>query len=410
MKGSFLAIIILPLMMSFSCVDSQVKENKIRLGVDVLLSDKLDLIRGKQVGLITNPTGTTSSLQTTIDALNACAYLKLVALYGPEHGVRGDVEGGKKIESYSDEKTGVKVWSLYGKQYKPTKEMLAGVDVLIYDIQDIGSRAYTYIYTMAYGMEAAKENNIPFIVLDRPNPLGGELVEGPVLDPAFKSFIGLYPIPYIYGMTVGELAQFFNKEFAILCNLTIVPMSGWNRKMYFKDTGVMWVPTSPHVPQENTPWFVAATGCIGELGTINEGVGYPLPFELIGAPWINADELAKELNQHGLPGVFFRPTFYRPFYGSLKEKSVQGVQIHILDTKKAQPMRIQLHIIEALRKLYPEQNFFDTPRISSFNRAMGTDRVQQELAAGCTAEEIIDSWQPGLTQFMQDRKKYLLYQ
>ncbi|MBN2355397.1 DUF1343 domain-containing protein, partial [candidate division KSB1 bacterium] len=335
--------------------------------------------------------------------------VRLTALFGPEHGVRGDVEAGRRIDHYVDEKTGIQVFSLYGRQHKPTAEMLQHVDVLMYDIQDIGSRAYTYIYTMAMGMEAAKEKGIPFIVLDRPNPLGGELLEGPVLDPAFKSFIGLYPIPYVYGMTVGELAQLFNMEFDIKCDLTVIPMKGWKRTMFFQDTGVMWIPTSPHVPQINTSWFVAATGCIGELGTVNEGVGYPTPFELIGAPWINAQQLADELNARQLPGILFRPQHYRPYYGTFKEQTIPGVQLHILDYAKVQPMRVQIHILHALRKLYPEENFFDSRRISSFNKAMGTDRVQQQLADRLTPDQIITGWQQDLEAFEKSRKKYLLY-
>ncbi len=381
----------------------------IKLGVDVLLSERLDLIRHHRVGLITNPTGLTSDYRSTIDALKGQPQVQLTALFGPEHGVRGDVPAGEHVQNYIDPKTGVQVFSLYGRQNKPTPEMLRDVDVLLYDIQDIGSRAYTYIYTMALAMEAARENNKPFIVLDRPNPLGGHLVEGPVLDPAFKSFIGLFPIPYVYGMTVGELAQLFNNEFGIHCDLTVIPMKGWRRDMSFNDTGLIWVPTSPHVPHFATCYYIAATGCIGELGTINEGVGYPMPFELIGAPWINAELLAKELNGRELPGVLFRPLNYRPYYGAFKEKTIPGIQIHIRDHRTFQPMRTQIHILHALRTLFPEQDFFATRRITSFNHAMGTDLIQKQLSQGLTADEIVANWQKDLEAFAKIRIKYLLY-
>ena len=392
------------------CAPAAQKTSTVMPGVDVLLAEKLDLIKGKRVGLITNPTGVTATLQSTIDVLHRQPDVRLVALFGPEHGVRGDVEAGKRVASYTDEKTGVPVYSLYGKTRKPTSEMLREVDVLIYDIQDIGSRAYTYIYTLALAMQSAKEKDIPFIVLDRPNPLGGDLVEGPVLDVRFKSFIGMYPIPYIYGMTVGELARLFNEEFDIHCNLTVVPMRGWRRSMAFSNTGLEWVPTSPHVPHAKTAFFVAAVGCIGELHSVNEGVGYTLPFELIGAPWIDADDLARELNSRRLPGVHFRPVHYRPYYFSFQGQQLQGVQIHLLDAKTFRPMRIQIHILTALKKLYPGQNIFNTDRIQSFYRAIGTDKVQKAIEAGKNADEIIAEWQPELQAFMKIRQKYLIYE
>jgi uncharacterized protein YbbC (DUF1343 family) len=382
---------------------------RIRLGIDVLLTDSVELIKGKRVGLITNPTGMTSSGKTTIDAIYGCKSCTLTALYGPEHGVRGDIEGGKSIEGSTDTKTGVPVFSLYGKTNKPTAEMLANVDVLVYDIQDIGSRAYTYIYTMALAMEAAKEKNIPFIVLDRPNPLGGELIEGPILDVKFKSFIGLYPIPYVYGLTVGELAGLFNEEYGIHCRLQVVPMQGWKRTMCFSETGIMWVPTSPHIPHATAPFYCAAVGCIGELHTINEGVGWPTPFEVIGAPWINAEALAIELNNRHLKGVFFRPLHYRPFYFAFKDQSLQGVQIHILDFTSFQPMRVQLHILEAIHSLYPQQDIFASDRVASFDKAMGTDQVRKQIMAGKSADEIMAGWSTDLAKFVGLRKKYLRY-
>ncbi len=386
------------------------RQPKVKPGIDVLITKRVDLIIGKKVGLITNPTGVTSELKSTIDALHKFPDLKLVALFGPEHGVRGDIPGGERVSSYQDKKTGITVYSLYGETYKPTPEMLKNIDVLIYDIQDIGSRAYTYIYTMAYAMEAARDAGIQFIVLDRPNPLGGNRVEGNVLDPKFKSFIGLYPIPYIYGMTVGELAQLFNKEYNINCDLTIVPLEGWTRDMIYEDTGLLWVPTSPHVPHAETAYLVAAIGCIGELGTVSEGVGTPSPFEFVGAPWMDGDKLADELNSKNLPGVYFRPTYFRPFYLRFIKEQCGGVQIHILDKNRIEPAAIQIHILTAIQKFYLENDIFNTRRISSFDKAFGTDEVRKAVVRGDSAEKIIASWQEQLEKFKKIRSKYLIYE
>jgi uncharacterized protein YbbC (DUF1343 family) len=383
---------------------------QVQAGIDVLLREHLPLIDGKRIGLITNPTGVTSDLASTIDALHAVKNAKLAALFGPEHGVRGDVLAGEKIAHSTDAKTGVPVYSLYGATRQPTPEMLKGIDVLIYDIQDIGSRAYTYIYTMALSMQAAAKAGIPFVVLDRPNPLGGNLIEGPVLDEKFKSFIGLYPIPYIYGMTVGELARYFNEEYKWGANLTVVPMRGWRRDMLFGDTGLSWVPTSPHVPHPETAFLVAATGGIGELQTVSEGVGYTLPFELIGQTWIKPDELAAALNDLSLPGVRFRPLHFRPYYFGLKDQQLAGVQIHLIDARTFQPMLTQLWILTALRLLYPKREIFAGLRIKNFDQAMGTDQVRLKLLAGERPEKTMANWKQELDAFKDRRAKYLLYQ
>jgi len=365
---------------------------KVQLGIDRLIMNSPKEIVGKRLGLITNPTGIGNNLRSTIDILFNDNRFQLIALFGPEHGVRGDVFAGKKIDDYKDPKTGIPVYSLYGKTKKPTQEMLKNVDVLVFDIQDIGIRPYTYIYTMAYCMEAAKEHNIPFVVLDRPNPLGGKLIEGPVLNPKFKSFIGLYPIPYIPGMTVGELALLFNKEYEINCDLVVVPMSGWNRDMLFQETGLIWVPTSPHLPHPETSFYIAATGGFGELGTISEGVGTPFPFEICGAPWIDGSKLAEELNQLNLPGIYFRSLSFKTYYLRFVDEPCSGVQLHITDFRKFQP-----NFEKANR------------RISSFNRALGTDEVMNTIQEGKSAEEIISSWQEDLVEFIKIRAKYLLY-
>lgn len=384
--------------------------SQVKPGIEVLSTKQLMLIQGKRVGLITNPTGVTADLTSTIDVLYKLPNVKLTALFGPEHGVRGDAFAGEKVAHSVDQKTGVPVYSLYNGPFAPpTPDMLKNVEVMIYDIQDIGSRAYTYIYTMALAMQGAAKAGIPFIVLDRPNPLGGNMIEGPVLDERFKSGIGMYPIPYIYGLTVGELAKFFNEEFGIHANLTVVPMAGWRRDMFFTDTGLPWVLTSPHVPHPETVFHIAATGCIGELQSLSEGVGYTLPFEIIGQTWIEPDKLANELNQRRLPGVRFRPFYFRPYYFALKDQQLAGVQIHLLNAREFRPMLTQLHILAAVLKLYPQQDLFNTARVSSFDRAMGTDQVRAALKRGDSPESIVAGWEKELAAYRQKREKYLLY-
>jgi len=383
---------------------------QVKPGIEVLLEERLDLIMNKGVGLITNPTGVDSRLESTVNLLHRTPGVRLVALFGPEHGVRGDAYAGEKVETVYDKATGIPVFSLYGKTRQPTAEMLKNVDVLLYDIQDIGNRTYTYIYTMALAMTAAKEKGIPFIVLDRPNPLGGKLVEGPILDPQFSSFIGLYPIPYIYGLTTGELARYFNVELDIKCNLTVVPMKGWKRTMLYTETGLAWIPTSPHIPHAETPLYCAATGALGELNTINVGVGYTAPFEFVGEEWINADSLARELNQRKLPGVIFRPLHYRPYYGDRQKVALHGVQLHVTDPKKFQPVRTQIHILHALHKLYPERELFATPRTDMCDKAFGTDKIRQAIWDSKRPDDLIAAWYPELQNFITRSKQYYLYQ
>jgi len=398
-------------------VDSTVKP-----GIDVLREHGFDILQGKRVGLITNATGITSDLQSTIDVLFKSPTVKLVALYSPEHGVRGDGDAGKEISSSIDSRTGLPIYSLYGKTRRPSKEMLQGIDVLVYDIQDIGVRAYTYISTMGLAMEAAAENGIKFVVLDRPNPLTGERIEGAMLEPKFKSFIGEYPIPYVYGMTAGELAQMINGEQWLncsgssretcKCDLTIVPMKGWKRSMWWDETGLTWVPTSPHIPHSFTTIFAVLTGLLGELGTANQGVGYTLPFELVGAPWIDGYALARYLNSLNLPGVQFRPITYIPFYNDTTGIRYKGVQIHIIDRTILNMTRVQIAILEALLHLFPDNNIFDRAkpdRINSFDKAIGTDDIRRALQNKTSVEEILHRIDQLRAQFIIKREKYLLY-
>ena len=391
-------------------------EPVVKLGIDVMRARGFDILKGKRVGLITNPTGVSSNLEQTVDILHNAPGVKLVALFGPEHGVRGDIEGGKEVHGYNDPQTGLPVYSLYGRTRKPTKDMLRDIDVLVYDIQDIGVRSYTYISTMGLAMEAAAENHVTFVVLDRPDPLTGVRVEGPMLDPKFKSFIGAYQIPYVYGMTAGELAEMINKEGWLAngaeCKLIVVPMEGWKRSMWWNETGLAWVPTSPHIPHATTPMFYVMTGLLGELETANQGVGYTLPFELVGASWIDGDSLADYLNSRNLRGVHFRPLSYRPFYFDTSQSRFLGVQIHVTDAEKLNMTAVQVNVLDALERLWPDWDIFaraKPDRLTSFDNAVGSSELRQQLQSHKPVDEVLKGIDRDLAPFMVAREKYLLY-
>ncbi|HQI44065.1 MAG TPA: DUF1343 domain-containing protein, partial [Dysgonamonadaceae bacterium] len=334
---------------------------RIKTGIEILKETHFDVLKGKRIGLITNPTGVDNQLKSTIDILHEAPSVQLVALYGPEHGVRGDVYAGDKVDTFVDSNTGLPVYSLYGKTRKPTKEMIANIDALVYDIQDIGTRSYTYISTMYLAMQAAAENGIEFIVLDRPNPLSGTKVEGCLTEDNFISFVSQLKIPYIYGLTCGELAKLINGEFMHEnpCKLTVVKMKKWKRKMSFDDTGLPWVPASPHIPFAHSANYYPASGILGELGYMSIGVGYTLPFELFAAEWIDAEEFAKALNAKKLPGIIFRPIHIKPYYSVGQGKNLQGVQVYITDFQKARLSDIQFRVMEVAAQLYPDQKVFE---------------------------------------------------
>ena len=384
--------------------------SQVKLGVEVLREGEFECLKGKRVGLITNPTGVDSNLKSTVDILFEADEVNLVALYGPEHGVRGDIPAGEKVENQVDAKTGLKVHSLYGKTCKPTPEMLKDVDVLVYDIQDIGCRSYTFISTMGLVMEAAVENSIEVVVLDRPNPLGGIKVEGSGVSSGFFSFVSQFDIPYIYGLTCGELALYLNEE--IKCKLTVVPMECWERNMLWADTQLPWVPTSPHIPSPEAAICYPATGIVGEMGFLNIGVGYTLPFQLMAAPWANAVALADTLNAKELPGVAFRPIVFKPLFGAMQGVSVQGVQIHITDFANARISEIQFHVIDVMSKLYPEHKLFSEEtkkRNNMFDKVCGTDYIRTEFSKNYNASDILPYWRAREDDFRNISKKYYLY-
>ena len=290
-------------------------------------------LKGKNVGLITNQTGVNHNLKSTIDILNESLDVNLKALFGPEHGVRGDVDGGEYVKFYYDPKTKLPVFSLYGRTRKPTAEMLDEIDVLVYDIQDIGVRSYTFISTMGMAMEAASENNLEFVVLDRPNPLGGEKIEGNLIDEEYRSFISQFDIPYVYGLTCGELANLLVGEKMIEVSPKFKPiiirMENWKRSMIWNETGMEWVPTSPHIPQEVSAIFYPMTGILGELrSSLSIGVGYTLPFQIIGAEWIDSQKLIRQLNKYNINGLIFRPITFQPYYAFGKGSTLNGIQLH----------------------------------------------------------------------------------
>lgn len=397
-----------------SCSYSYAQKIKIKTGIEVLKDNNFKPMQGKRVGLITNPTGVDNNLKSTIDILHEAPGVELVALYGPEHGVRGDVHAGDKVSDFKDPNTGVTVYSLYGSTRKPTAEMLDGLDILIYDIQDIGCRSYTYISTMYLAMEAASESDIEFMVLDRPNPLGGQKVEGNIVEDDFISFVSQLKIPYIYGLTCGELAKMINGEGMLdnPCKLTVVKMKKWRRKMNFDDTGLPWVPTSPHIPFAHSSYFYPVSGIFGELGYISIGVGYTLPFEMFAAEWIKAEEFASSLNAKRLPGVTFRPIHMKPYYSFGQGKDFQGVQVHLTNFSKVRLSDIQFHVMEVAAQLYPDHKVFDHApenRFDMFDKVSGSDFIRLEFSKDHRFEDIQAFWTKDEDNFKKQSKKYYLY-
>jgi len=411
-------------------------QKEVKLGLEVFLEKHLDLVQGKRVGLITNPTGVSSRLESSVDLFYKDQNINLVALYGPEHGVRGDAQAGEYVPFYMDTRYdlpeySIPVFSLYGQSLKPAKgmfknideymrsfdmkdvgkvpehSMIESIDVLVFDIQDVGTRIYTYVATMAYCMEACAEIGVDFIVLDRPNPINGVNMEGPLLEfPEYSSFVGLYPVLVRHGMTVGELASLFNDKFLERkVNLTVIPMEEWKREMWYDETNLPWV-----IPSPNMPTLATATVYPGQVfleGTsVSEGRGTTKPFELFGAPWIDGLKLIEELNRLNLPGVKFREAWFTPTFSKYTGELCGGAQIHVVDRNVYNSFETSIFIIKTIMNIYPDSFAFHD---EYFDKIMGTSRIREALEKGVAVEDIIKGYEKELNNFSQLRNPYLLY-
>ena len=406
------------LLLLFLCLSlgAQAQKIHIKTGIEVLKSQNFRYLEGKRVGLITNPTGVDNELRSTIDILHEAPNVNLVALYGPEHGVRGDVHAGDHVSDQRDPATGLPVYSLYGKTRKATPEMLKDVDVLVYDIQDIGCRSFTYISTLGLAMEAAAENGKELIVLDRPNPLGGLKVEGNLTEDDCISFVSQFKIPYVYGLTCGELALMLNGERmltgGVQCNLTVIKMKGWKRRMDYTATGLQWIPSSPHIPHPHSAFFYPVSGILGELGYMSIGVGYTIPFQMFAAPWAEADKLADALNALHVPGVIFRPIYLKPFYSIGQGQQLQGVQVHITDYARAPLSSLQFLVMQEVARLWPDRSVFDHAdkgRFAMFDKVCGSRQIRERFTKTNRWEDIRPYWEKNVESFRRLSKKYYLY-
>lgn len=387
----------------------------VKPGIQVLLESQLDLIKGKRVGLITNPTGVLPDLTHDIDALYALKDqgINLVAAFGPEHGVRGTAQAGDQVGDLVDPKTGLPFYNLYGKNRDQIAAIFrqTGVESVLFDIQDVGSRFYTYIWTMSDAMEGAALAGVEFIVLDRPNPISGLQAEGPVLDPAYSTFVGRLAISQRHGMTVAELAQMFNEEFlpgrigGLKANLKVVKMEGWSRDMFYESTGLPWILPSPNMPTVDTAVAYPGT-CLIEGTNLSEGRGTTRPFELMGAPYIDG-RLAEALRELQLPGVAFREAYFTPTFSKWANKPVGGIQLFITDRREFDPIRTTLFIIKTAKDLYPTDFGWRTD--NWIDKLTGSDWVRTAIDAGKSVDEVIAGWQEQLEAFRAMRENYLLY-
>ena len=403
------------------CSFAQAKSPVVKTGVEVLRDRGFEGLVGRKVGLVTNPSGVDSQLNSTIDILFNAPGVELVALYGPEHGVRGDVYAGDKVNDSVDSVTGLPVYSIYGSTRKPTPEMLEGVEVMVYDIQDVGVRSYTFISSLGLVMEACAQKGIEVVVLDRPNPLGGKKIEGNYVEPGFHSFVSQYRIPYVYGLTVGELAMMINEEGLnrgqkgnqepAYCKLTVVPMEGWTRDMTYEDTGLPWVLPSPNIPFKDSPMYYASSGICGELyGYMNIGIGYTLPFQVFGAVWLEPELLKAKLESYNLPGVSFRTIWYKPFSGSQKGQLVGGVQYFFTDYHNARLTEVQFMVMQAVTELYPDKRAFEMiSGYGLFDKVCGSDVIRNIFSQTYRFDDIKEFWRKDEDEFRSLSQKYYLY-
>ncbi|MBS1791613.1 MAG: DUF1343 domain-containing protein [Acidobacteria bacterium] len=389
--------------------------NKIALGIEVLTGEHAQSLSGARVGLICHPASIDHDFRHSADLLSQHPDINLTALFGPQHGIRGETQDNMiEWEGFRDGRTGVMAYSLYGEVRKPTTQMLSEVDVLVFDVQDVGTRVYTFIYTMALAMQSAREFGKRFIVCDRPNPIGGQGIEGNILESGHESFVGMYPIPMRHGMTVGELARMFNEEFGIGCDLEIIPMQGYNREYWFDDTDARWVIPSPNIPTLDTA--VVYPGMVLVEGTkFSEGRGTTRPFEITGAPYASAYELAEHLNQQALPGAHFRPHSFKPTFQKHVAQLCHGAQLHVTDRQTLKPVITGVALIKAMHDLYPEGFKWQTPPYEyvydrlPFDVIAGTTKLREQIESGASLEDIAASWKAGEEDFANRRNPYLLY-
>lgn len=398
------------------CISCDLDDQKVRVGLDVLLNKHLGLIEGKRLGIITNQTGIASSGEHIVDVLSKIPDVSISALFAPEHGIRGDLPDAIEMASYIDERTGIRIWSLYGQHLKPTQEMLEQVDVLVYDIQDVGVRFYTFISTMGLAMEAAAEDGKKFIVLDRPNPVNGLTIEGPIIEEQYFSFVGQYPIPVRYGMTPGELARMIKGEGWMeqmdRLDLQIIPMEGWKRDMWYDETGLPWIKPSPNIPSILTSALYPGL-CLVEALNVSEGRGTMRPFEQIGAPWIDSYELAKKMNEYALPGIYFKPITFTPVslpgaatWNKYMDQEIHGLSLVITDRESLRPLDVMVCLLVVLKKHYPKELELG----DYLERLIGIQSFRQSINDLHPPEEILKEWEPGIQGFKKTREKYLLYE
>lgn len=403
------------LLLTFFFTSMSLCQQRVKTGDEVFVEKRLDLVKGKTVGIITNQSGVLQDRRHMIDILAKDPSTKLVAIFAPEHGIRGVASAGKTVNDSIDGKTGIPIYSLYGKTTKPTPEMLKGIDVLIYDIQDVGARFYTYISTLDLTLEAAAENNIKYIVLDRPDVLRSDLVDGPVLDDSLRSFVGIQPIPSVYGMTPGEFATMINDEHllkdGVMADLTVIKMENYKRTMWYDETGLNWITPSPNLPDMNSV-LVYPGNVLIEGTNVSEGRGTDHPFENIGAPFIDSQKLIDLLNNQHIAGVKFEPVEFSPHLFSWATKPkynselCHGVKIVVVDRNAFKPVEMGVTIVWAIHELYPEKFKFND---NDFDRLCGTREIRLQLIAGKSPKTIFAKWNREIGNFQKIREKYLLY-
>ncbi len=384
----------------------------VRLGLEVFLEEAAEEAASKRLGLVACPSSVDRELRSSVERLHRHSAIDLVALFGPEHGLRGEAQAGAPVATYKDAVTGLPVHSLYGETRWPTPDMLRGIDAIIIDLQDGGVRFYTFLATALYVMEAAAAADCKVILLDRPAPISGARIEGPMLDADFASFVGPYPMPIRYGMTIGEMARMANTEYSIDCDLTVIAMEGWRRDMWFDDTGLPFVPSSPNLPTLDAMTLYPGT-CLIEGSNLSEGRGTTKPFEYIGAPWIDALQLADQLNDLNLDGARFRPVYFVPTFGKNQGELCAGAHIHVTDRERFQPVAMILNLLQAVIENYPEDFAWRAPwaagSTAPIDLLSGSTAIRESLDARRPVEELIASWQPGIEDFLKARQKYLLY-